>query len=167
MCLSAEKSTPFQYVIRVWPGTPPSVVKKTPVGAPLQAVSTRRISEYVLKWRSFSGGEWERGRSIPSNCNKSQCFGGADGDEPVPPHRPRAARPAAGTVPPPAPTHAGKRCRKRDIPGRPTNMHEEHAGQRAARCWSAQGSASFSPFFGMTLGWMGETTPPSSIHLHL
>ncbi len=38
----SRKTTSFQHVIRVLPGTPPSALNKSPVGAPVQAASTRQ-----------------------------------------------------------------------------------------------------------------------------
>ena len=48
-----KKSAPFQYAIRVLPGTPPPALDKTPVGGPLQATPSSNNLKYVLKWRTF------------------------------------------------------------------------------------------------------------------
>ena len=60
-----KKSTSFQHVNRICQSTPLSMLNKTPVGSPLQAVPIRRILEYVLKWRSFFLGQTRMGLFHP------------------------------------------------------------------------------------------------------
>ena len=108
----AEKSTSFQHLIRVLPGTPLPALDKTPVGEPLQATPSSKNPKYALKWRTFFWRRVEAGLSIPSNCNKSNSFWlnrshcvseplfpltGAEGFEPLSPAPKTGVPPLDGT----------------------------------------------------------------------